>query len=135
MIVRARTDSFEDAPKEVLDSGWSKRCIPHITTGTEYVVYAIAAVKTQRKGDSRLTCFMIEDKVADSWLPSFLFEVVDGTLPPDWRYGELPNGNYIIGPEFISSSAENYNAMVERMSEAVVAFREYRERMAEWIED
>lgn len=124
MKVKALTSSFVNAPEEVLRSGWSRECDPGITEGREYTVYAIAVFKQPIEGFARLIFFqVVEDAGWPVWLPSFLFEIADRSLPSDWECNLLPSGTFVIGPSFITESEEAYGAMVEQEPEAMQKFR------------
>jgi len=129
MKVKAITSSFTNAPEEVLRSGWSRECEPGITTGNEYTVYAVSVFRQPIEGYARLVYFqVVDDTNGVSWLPSFLFEVVERSLPADSEGNLFPSGTFVIGPSFVSESEEAYRAMVELEPEPM---REFRARQRE----
>ena len=123
MKVRAIASSFENAPEEALRSGWSKECNLHITTGREYDVYAISLFGLPEYGRPRILTFQIIESNSPSWLPSFLFEVVEPSLPKDWECNLFPSGNFVIGPAFVVETEDAYGAMVEQEPDAMRKFR------------
>lgn len=126
MLVEARTASFSDAPEEVIASGWTRECIPGITRGHDYIVHAISVFRQPIDETSRLVYFQIvDDTKTIAWLPSFLFHVVDRKIPDGWECNLLGPDHLVIGPSFITESAECYRAMVELEPEAVKIFWRY----------
>jgi hypothetical protein len=124
MKIKAITSSFANAPHEVVQSGWSRECDPGITEGREYTVYAISVFRQPIEGFTRLINFQIvDDTNGVTWLPSFLFDVVDRSLPPDWECNLLPSGILVIGPTFITESDEALQAMGDQEPEAMQKFR------------
>lgn len=123
MKIQATTTSFTNAPDEVLDAGWCKECIPDITPGKAYEVHAISIFGQPEIGWPRLLSFQIVgDSGVPTWLPSFLFDVVDRVLPADWEGNLFPSGNFVIGPPFVVESEEARRSIVELEPEAMQKF-------------
>ncbi|MCX7806883.1 MAG: hypothetical protein N3A38_17100 [Planctomycetota bacterium] len=130
MKVKAITDSFETAPVDIIQEGWSRRCDPGITPGKTYEVYALSFVGHPEYNRPRTLAFqIIDDAGFQAWLPAFLFEIVDRKLPSDWEANLFPDGNFVIGPSFVVESPEAYDAMVESDPEAMKKFWERLEKL------
>lgn len=125
MIIKAIESSMENAPEYLFQAGWTKEAILHITKGKEYEVHAITVFQ-------RRTSFQIVDDLDfESWLPVFLFEVVEGTIPADWICNLVHNDQLLIGPRFIAESYEAYGSMVEHVPEQVWKFEKRLRKMKE----
>ncbi len=124
MKVRALTSSFANAPADVIQSGWSTESDPGIATGKMYDVYALAFFGEPQYDRPRIMGFqVIDDANFPTWLPSFLFEVMDGSLSPDWECNLFPSGTFVIGPRFVVESEEAYRAMVQTEPSSMQKFR------------
>lgn len=83
-----------------------------LTVGKEYEVFALCNFEGSID-------FQIIDDYEEfaSWYPSFLFEIIDNTMPKDWIcncFSEEPS--LVIGPEFIAKDINSYADMVENNS-------------------
>ena len=77
-----------------------------VTVGKEYAVYAMVSFK------SVLLAQIVDDLGYPSWLPLWLFDVSDNSVPSDWvccvsREEEM----CVLGPEFIAGDRRKYRAM------------------------
>jgi hypothetical protein len=94
-----------------------------ITLNREYEVQAIAV------SHGLVLLQIVNDLNCPDWLPGALFEMVSSALPTDWIcnlffYSNISDGRLLLGPEFIASSEETYEAMVEAKPQQVRLFWE-----------
>jgi hypothetical protein len=92
-----------------------------ITVGKEYAVHAVAVLTN---GVAFLQ--FVDDLGYPAWQPYILFEVVDMSLPADWRCNCLKTrdgGNAMfLGPDFVVRDEQSYQAMVELDADQVDRF-------------
>jgi hypothetical protein len=79
-----------------------------ITEGERYQVFAVAVFE----GHGMLQ--VVDDLRYPAWLPAWLFDVDDPSLPRDWicnAFREEPV--LLLGPDFVAKDHEAYASMVE----------------------
>ncbi len=81
---------------------------PDLTPGRDYEVHAISVYEG-------VVCFLvINDLDIPGWLPAWLFEITETSLPKDWVCNGFPDWpELVIGPGFIAASQDAYARMVE----------------------
>jgi hypothetical protein len=122
MRVRARQVDYATAPK-VLRLYLGQ---PLVTVGKEYDVHAVAVF------EGRVMMQIITDADWPSWRTAWLFDVIDRSIPSDWicaTFHDEPS--LVLGPEFIARSIEDYEAMVELVTEKVDRFWQRVEALEE----
>lgn len=126
MRVRAKRENFSDCPQRIREAGFLPESQTLITIGDEYEVFAMA----QFEG---VLMFQIIDTANwPGWLPSWLFENVDKSIPDDWIctiYDTEPE--MLIGPDFVAKDQAAYTRMVELDSESQRMFWERVKRREE----
>jgi hypothetical protein len=88
-----------------------------VTAGKRYEVFAAVVF------EGRLTLQIVDDLRYPAWLPVWLFEVVDPTLPPDWicnLFHDEPA--LLLGPPFIAKDQAAHASMVELEADQVDRF-------------
>jgi hypothetical protein len=92
---------------------------PAITMGKEYEVMAVV----QFHG---LALFQtVHDDECPGWLPTWLYDVVDASIPHEWICTTIYEQGWIaIGPEFVVKDDESYEQMVQREPDAMAKFWE-----------
>jgi hypothetical protein len=79
-----------------------------LTSGQAYAVFAIAVFK------GRTTLQVIDDLKYPAWLPAWLFDVVDPTVPSDWICNVFHDDPVLVaGPTFVAKDQEAHARMVE----------------------
>lgn len=120
MRVVARNVDWEQCPSEIVP--YIKKTQTFLTTGREYEVYAVAVFK------GLPSVLIVNDIRYPSWEKSWLFDVVDPTVPHDWICNLLHDEPVLLlGPEFLAKDEESYGAMVELEAEQV-------DRFWKWVE-
>jgi len=123
MIVKALYSNCKHAPSEVLRLGFSKSSVINLTKGNAYTVYAFSVF------NGVVFLCILDDLDNPAWLPSFLFETIDSSMPKDWNANLLKDEPaLVVGPEFISKDQEAYEQMVELLPSKVEQFRKQQER-------
>jgi hypothetical protein len=116
MRVLARYSSFKGIPREWVSSGTTEESQLFLTKGRGYDVHAISASVHD-------TCYLIiNDENLFRWEYSWMFEILEGTIPSDWIVGSLPtpyDRDTIIGPSFLTSSVEVYSDIAEGLQPAI----------------
>jgi hypothetical protein len=92
-----------------------------VTERNEYDVYAMSWF------DGVIFLQIVNDVRLPAWVPFILFEVIDGTMPNDWKCNLFPQNaasglGMLIGPAFIVRDEQSYQEMVELNSEQVSRF-------------
>lgn len=111
----ARSVSMEDAPSAVANMATPGQVF--ITVGKKYEVHGLASFEEQ------IVFQVIDDIRHPAWLPAWLFDVVDSTLPEDWVcsiFHDAPN--LVAGPPFLAESQDSYAKMVELDADSVELF-------------
>lgn len=96
-----------------------------VTVGKEYEVHAACVF------EGHLAMQFVNDIGWPSWMPAWLFDVVDPSIPADWicsAFHEDPS--VVIGPEFIASSLDAHAAMTDLEPEPVARFWKRIDSMA-----
>jgi Cysteine-rich CPCC len=126
MKVRAVRNRYVDCPPHVAWKG-SRETQTYLTIGKEYEVYAVSFY------GGCLLLLVIRDGGFQSFVPSWFFEIVDMSLPADWRinlFDDRPDLQGAIGPEFFVRDGESYDALIESYPEAVEKFLRYVDKRA-----
>ena len=113
MKVRAIRASADGCPNEVRPFLAAR--VP-VTVAREYDVHAVATFR----GVTFLQ--IVDDLRYPTWQPSWLFEVVDKTIPSDWICNVFDDGNVVLGPAFVAKDERSYASMVELDSNQVDRF-------------
>ncbi|WP_437779222.1 hypothetical protein [Sorangium sp. So ce1097] len=88
-----------------------------LTVGREYEVQAVAVFR----GFPVLQ--VVDDLGGSSWRASWLFDVVERSIPTDWICNILhEEPAMLLGPEFVAKDEDSYGAMVELEAEQVDRF-------------
>jgi hypothetical protein len=104
---------------------YSSESKTYITLGKEYEVYALSVFQ------GVVFLQVINDVDIIDWLPAWLFEVRDTSLPSDWianLFQEEPV--LILGPEFVASDEIAYARMAELHPAALEKFRQRKNTLA-----
>jgi hypothetical protein len=90
-----------------------------VTVGKEYEVQAMCT-----GGTRGIALVQIADDLGyPAWLPTWLFDVEDRSLPEDWTCNFFRDADYVVlGPDFITRDEASYNDMVEHVPELVERF-------------
>lgn len=120
MRVRARDVDWDQRPSTLTRS--TKRSQTFLTVGREYEVYALDVVEGRPKFQ------VVDDFGHPSWEASWLFDVIEMTIPTDWICNvvhEHVNGApaLFLGPTFVASDPAAHDAMVELDREQIGRFR------------
>lgn len=117
MRVRARNVSNETCPQSVLPFATPGQVF--VTEGKEYEVQAMCTAATQG-----IALVQVADDLGYSaWLPIWLFDVQDQSLPEDWTCNFFRDADYVVlGPDFITRDEASYNDMVEHVPEQIERF-------------
>lgn len=117
MRVIARQVDWSECPTEI--APYTTRAQTFLTVGNEYEVHAVAIFK----GSPRLQ--VVDDLGYPSWRASWLFDMVDTSLPRDWICNVLDDEpRLLLGPEFVARNEASYEAMVELEPDQVARFWE-----------
>lgn len=107
MRVKGRKVDLNQPPPDLSSS--IKPGQTFVTPEKEYEVFALANFQ------GRTNLLILDDLRRSDWYDSWLFEVIDSTLPSDWIcntfYTSEPT--IVIGPDFIAKDQEAYGRMVE----------------------
>lgn len=92
-----------------------------ITVGNEYDVHAVSVLD-----DGIPFVQFVNELGYPAWQPHILFEILDMSLPPDWRCNcvKTSDGGHalLLGPEFVVRNEQSYNDMVELHADQVDRF-------------
>jgi len=126
MKVRVLRNSFAGCPDNAKTGGFSDQSVVHLTIGTEREVHAVSVFS------GVVFLMVLNDLDFFVWLPAWLFQVLDGSLPSDWIIGVFDDDPVaVIGPRFVAESLESYTRMVE---EDPTLIRMMRDRIDHQIE-
>lgn len=118
MRILAKRNNFKDCPSEMAAKGFFPESQTDITIGKEYEVHALSLF------NGLLSFQIIDDYDYPSWLPSWLFDVIDSSLPDDWIcnvfVGDSPH--FVLGPIFVATDELSYANMVEMDPQSVECF-------------
>jgi hypothetical protein len=124
MKVRCRCVDVESAPKALAPFMTPGQVF--VTGGAIYTVYAMALFSSQ------LILQVVDDLRFPTWLPAWLFEVEDSSLPGNWVCTlSTEEPSMIQGPRFIAESRDSYSRMVELEDEQVQRFWDYVARQTD----
>jgi hypothetical protein len=123
-VVAVRT-KFENLPSSLASLAFSSESKIYISLGTEYEVYALSVFE----GVAFLQ--IVNDVDIIAWLPAWLFEMRDTTLPHDW-IGNLfsTEPSLVLGPLFVASDEEAYRCMVEQDLASCQKFQRRKDDLA-----
>lgn len=109
--------SFYGCPESILALGFSAESVVNVTVNKEYPVWAVSRWR------GILFFQVINDFQIPDWLPSWLFELTDRSIPNGWLCSFFNDDiEMILGPCFLAESQDAYQAMVELTPESVEAF-------------
>lgn len=128
MRVLARKVNWSECPSEI--APYTKQGQTFLTVGSEYEVHAVAIYKG-------FPAFqVIDDLRQPSWEASWLFEVVNRTVPEDWICNVFQEDPLLVlGPEFIARDRASYGAMVDLEADQVDLFWKRVEARRAWSDD
>jgi hypothetical protein len=131
MHVLARTVDIAAGPPKVTRFATLGQVF--LTAGRKYEVHALAVF------DGQAMLQIIDDLRYPAWLPAWLFEVVDASLPTDWICNTYQADPVVLaGPSFVAKDQGSYRRMVEQQADEVDLFWKRvaeRERLAEEADD
>ncbi|HEV7735537.1 MAG TPA: hypothetical protein VGR62_25405 [Candidatus Binatia bacterium] len=88
-----------------------------VSSGKRYEVRAISTF------EGVLFMQIVDDIESPAWLPAWLFDVIDPTLPADWICNAFrTEPTFLMGPAFIAKDQQAYARMVELETEQVTRF-------------
>lgn len=124
MKARAVKEPREWVSQELKKLGFSDECEPDVTLGKAYEVHTVVVW-------SNVSFFqLVGDSGIIGWLPSSVFQIDDQTVPRDWLANRFDDEvSFIIGPDFITSSKQAYQEMVELHPHKVRLFKARLERL------
>ena len=115
MRVQASVVDYSECPEQV--KPYVKPDQVFVTIGKQYEIHGIALFGCV------LMLNIVDDLGYPNWNPSWLFDVVELTLPHDWECnlfkGDL---GMVLGPEFVARDEGAYSRMVELDAEQVERF-------------
>jgi hypothetical protein len=117
MKLIAKQDNYRDHPSRSKYINRPGKIF--LTIEKQYEVWAIA------KFEDLIFLQVINDIDYPAWYDSWLFDIVEMSLPHDWvcnLFNDEPS--LILGPSFIVKDITSYNAMVELEPESVKTFWE-----------
>ena len=116
MRVAARNVDWSERPANL--APFTKKSQTFLTVGREYEVHALSVV------DGVLMLQVVDDlKVWPSWDASWLFELVDTSIPSDWICNIFDAGQILVlGPAFLAKDRESFGAMVDLERDQVDRF-------------
>jgi len=115
MRALARRVDWNHIPPEI--ASYTKESQTFLTVGREYEVHAAVVFK------GLIILQIIDDLRYPSWEASWLFDVVDSSVPSDWVCNFLhEEPSMLLGPWFVAKDEESYGAMVELEAEQVDRF-------------
>lgn len=123
--MRVRQRDSVDATILEKTNQWFPEQQRSLSHDVEYEVYAIAV------SNGPVLYQIVDDIEMINWYPSDLSEVTDGSMPPDWICSSPGQRlKLIIGPEYVSTNEETYEAMVGLELDSTTAFwkRFYKQR-------
>src|SRR5690242_1695146 len=115
MRVLVRDVDWEQCPSKI--APYVKKSQTFVTVNREYEVHAVAVFNGLQN------LLIVNDIGYPSWEKSWLFDVVDSSVPHDWICSLLHDEPaLLLGPEFLAKDADSYSAMVELEAEQVDRF-------------
>lgn len=128
MRVRCVSNVGADLPADYLSDRYqvSRESHFHVTPGMEYEVYGIVSFV------GGFWYYLADDSFSyyPVWNPAPLFEIIDGSIPKDWRVGTQgtpPVDMVITYPEW-AGDPTYYERLIDREPDAVAAFERRRSR-------
>ncbi len=109
MKVEVIENNFSGCPPELKTSGFTAETLVDLSIGEELNVYGMSVFYG-------VVFVLIKDHSGIySWMPNWLFKVLDGRFPKDWVSNFFhDNPSCIIGPEIIASDLERYSRFIEQ---------------------
>ncbi len=115
MIVVARTVDVTSCPENL--AKFARPGQVFVSPGRRYEVRAISMF------EGVLFVQIVDDIEYPAWLPAWLFDVVDPTLPGDWICNAFrTEPTFLMGPEFIARDQQAHASMVELETDQVTRF-------------
>jgi len=115
MRVAARKVNWSECPADI--APYTKESQTFLTVGREYEVHAVAVFK------GSVALQVIDDLRYPAWEASWLFEILDKTVPGDWICSVFEDEPILVlGPEFIAKDRTSYGAMVDLEADQVDRF-------------
>lgn len=85
MRVRCESNVGEGLAHEYFRAGYTERSAFGVNVGAEYAVHGMCLMRS-------VLCYLVNNERAQpEWIPASVFEVLDDTLPVDWRFDFFPN--------------------------------------------
>jgi len=115
MRVRGRNVDWKQRPPQVAEYAVPGQVF--VTVGEDYEVHAAAVYR------GILMLQIVNDLDYPSWLPVWLFDADDPSIPPDWIssvFHEEPS--LVLGPAFVAKDLESYDSMVELETDQMARF-------------
>jgi hypothetical protein len=120
MKIKCQVNHGRDLPAQRHGLFYTEKSVFHIAVGAIYDVYAMTLFK---KG---ITVLVFDDARQPGWYPIELFEVVDGTLPGDWKFSRRSEGEYgneaVFGYPELVDDENHLESLVELNRDALEVF-------------
>ena len=119
MKVKVIRNNFYDCPSSLMTTGFSKDSIVNLNKGCFCQVFAMSIF-------SGVVFVLLKDAHGVfTWLPSWLFEVIEGEMPDYWVTRFFDNDpSCLIGPEFLVNDLDAYSRFVGQEPELVARMNE-----------
>lgn len=114
MRAKAIRSSFVGCPPSILAVGFTQQSQVPLCSGDTYEIHGVSVYS------GVVFLLVINAHSLTSWLPAWLFEQVDNSIPSDWitsLFDDEPR--MLVGPDFIAGSMESYSRFVEQEPEAI----------------
>jgi len=117
MRASAIKTNYQGCPSSILVLGFSAESETNITLNKEYSVWALS----RWRGVPFFQ--IINDINFPVWLPSWLFNLTDKSVPAGWVFNFYEDEiEVLLGPDFIAQDQDAYQSMVEMIPSSVEAF-------------
>ena len=130
MIVKCIDDSGKGIPLDKRENFCSEFTQFGVDIGKEYTVFGIIFFN---KKNARLDYLLSDELGYPLFVPSDLFEVRDGKIPPQWHFFEVQSKTQALrvwGYEALSSFS-HYQGLVEREQVDIEKFQKARKALTE----
>ncbi|MBN1607545.1 MAG: hypothetical protein JW940_12990 [Polyangiaceae bacterium] len=122
MRVIARDVKWSECPAGI--APYTKESQTFLTVGREYRVHGLAIF------GGCPAMLVVNDSRSPSWEASWLFDVVDPSIPGDWICNAFhAEPSMVLGPAFFARNLASYEAMVELEAEQVDRFWKHAESL------
>lgn len=102
--------------------GYTKESRFSLVVGCEYIVHAMSIWR------STLMVLLVDESQLPNWYPIESFEISDGHLPCDWFFRRFQDEESLLraiwGYQQIASDPSHYDALIERVPDALRVFRD-----------